>query len=136
MMKNLLKQADVIPPCICRLCARMRGGKAKTMDAIAALSGLDLKRAKHISRQPTWGNITLAEATAFSAACDVNLLRPRKKLFYLKRAFATGGIAALSGGLGEAYVIRQLEIRRRYDERERRIEGSGNRAVPKPGKGR
>jgi hypothetical protein len=110
----------------------MRGGKAKSMEEIARRSGLPLKRVKHISRQPTWANITIAEARAFSAACDVDLLRPRKKLFYLKRAFTSGGAKALSGGLGLAYVRKQMAIRRQYDERQaelgdRSATGSGVR---------
>lgn len=116
MKKQILSQIDTLPPCLCRLVARMPGGRAKTLLEIKMDSGLSKRKVNWIARLPSWVNVKVGDMIAFAEACDVDLLRPRKKLFYLKRAFTQTGLEALSRGLSVAYVARQIQILEEHDE--------------------
>lgn len=119
MKKQVLEQLDTLPPCLCRLVARVRGGRAKTLAEIKMDSGLSKRKVTWIARQPTWLNVKVGDMISFAEACGADLLRPRKKLFYLKRAYAQSGLKALSRGLSPAYVSRQILILEEHNERMR-----------------
>jgi hypothetical protein len=116
MKSNLISHIDQIPPSIARLCARM-DGRPKTLKEIAKESGLSYRKANWIAMQPTWEDVKVGDAFRFANACDLDLLRPRRKLFYLKRAVALGtaGLKTLAGGLPVSYVVRQINIVKRHE---------------------
>lgn len=116
-MTDLIEQLDRIPPCICRLCARARKGGALPFEEIAKRSGLSVSMVKKISSMPSWKDLKVSVATSFSRACDVDLFRPRAKMFYLRRAFRDGKFRSISKGLPKGYVENQIRIRQRYEER-------------------
>lgn len=112
MRKTVVEHFDQIPPCIMRLCARTRM-RAKLLREIAQESGLPLHVVKRIARQSSWSNVKIQHAQLFSQACGVDLLRPRMKLFYLKRLLrtrGTEGLQTLARGLTEAYVKKQIAL--------------------------
>lgn len=129
MKATLLDQIDQIPPCLCRLFARKLKPKskrsrrskdrrskkqrgypsvAKSINEIAAESGLSRKKTGWISRQSSWISVNVGEMMAFSNACGVDLLRPRSKLDHLKKMLAVGATRILGRGLPSHYVRRQM----------------------------
>lgn len=115
MKANLLQHLDQIPPCIARLCARKKA-KAKSLREIAKDSGLSYQMANWIALQPTWANVKVEDALRFATGCGLDLLRPRKKLFYLRRAWSRDGLKTIGRGLTQGYVTQQIQIRRDYEE--------------------
>jgi hypothetical protein len=80
---------------------------------IADASGLPLGLVKRIANQSTWAGIKLDHAQRFAMACGVDLLRPRNKLFYLRRVLwhkGEHGIETLALGLTPTYVRKQIAL--------------------------
>jgi hypothetical protein len=128
MKSNLLEQLDMIPPCICRLCAR-KSNRAMTIKEISDQSGLSVDTVEMISKLPSWEPVSLGYATRFSKGCGVDLLRPRKKLFYLRRAFSERGLETISRGLTVRYVKEQIRIRQRYESKDRAPSGAAGKGM-------
>ena len=124
MKNDLLQHLDQIPPCIARLCAR-RSAKAKSLREIAQDSGLSYQQVNWIALQPTWEDIKIGDALKFATGCDLDLLRPRKKLFYLRRAWSHDGLKTIGRGLKRNYVNQQIEIRREYEQKGRTTKTKG-----------
>lgn len=122
MMPDLLRQLDLIPPCIARLCAR-DGLRMVSLRAIHLRSGLDMDKVIWISRQGSWKKVTVEDAMLFAMACGIDPLRPRKKLFYLRRAMAAGGKFLLGKGRRRAYAMRQLRLWQAHHERDKAAGG-------------
>lgn len=116
MKADILSHVDQVPPALARFCARING-KPKTLKQIAKESGLSFKTAYWIALQPTWANVSFGEAMKFAAACGLDLLRPRRKLFYLRRACSSGeaGLKTLAGSMPVSYVVRQIKIIQQYE---------------------
>jgi hypothetical protein len=85
MESSLLQHLDKLPPCLVRLIARdpEHRGRRLSLVAIAERAGLSYGTVRRLSLKKTWANEPLKKIEAFSAACGVNLLRQRRKLFYL-----------------------------------------------------
>lgn len=124
MKATPVEQFDTIPPCICRICAR-RKTRAKTLKEISSESRLSYRKTNWIARQATWAGIRLEDAQKFALACGVDLLRPRLKLFYLRRAWS-GTLSTLARGLSLEYVSRQIRIREQFEEGSIRSTGNHN----------
>lgn len=116
MKADLLQHVDQIPPALARFCGRIEG-RPKTIREIISDSGLSYRKVKWISRQPTWSKVKIEDAVRFADACGLDLLRPRRKLFYLRRAVKPGdvGLRCLAGGLPLSYIVRQLNIIEEYE---------------------
>lgn len=128
MKSNLLEQLDLIPPCICRLCAR-KNNRAMTIQEISERSGLSTWTVDRITKLASWGRVTSLQAMMFSKGCGVDLLRPRKKLFYLRRAFNESGLETISRGLPPGYVKAQIRIRQRYESKDRAPSGAAGKGM-------
>jgi hypothetical protein len=115
MKSNLLQHLDQIPPCIARLCAR-RKAKAKSLREIAKDAGLSYQVTNWIALQPTWEHVSVGDALRFADGCGLDLLRPRKKLFYLRRAWSRDGLKTIGRGLTQGYVTQQIRIRSDYED--------------------
>jgi hypothetical protein len=81
---TLLIHMDKIPPNLCRVLAR-NGRLAKTNKEISEASGLTLKRVGEISRLTTWAKVDVNHASAFAAACGVDLVNQGQVRKYLLR---------------------------------------------------
>lgn len=79
-----LDHMDKIPPNLCRILAR-KGRIAMTNKEIADASGLTIKRVGEISRQTSWSKIDVGQASAFAAACGINLINQGQVRKYLMR---------------------------------------------------
>ena len=115
MKEDLLTHLDQIPPCFARLCARSNA-RAKSLRDIARDSGLSYQMTNWIAQQPTWKFVTVGDALKFATGCDLDLLRPRQKLFYLRRAWSRDGLRTIGRGLPKGYVHRQIRIREQYED--------------------
>lgn len=56
-----------------------------TEDEICKRSGLSRDRVVQVSHMRSWGPLPLSVIEAFSQACGVNLLAPKKHVRFLKR---------------------------------------------------
>ncbi len=81
---TLVIHMDKIPPNLCRILAR-NGRKAMTNREIADASGLTIKRVGEIARQTSWGKVDVCQASAFAAACGVDLVKQGQVRKYLMR---------------------------------------------------
>lgn len=104
-MPNLLEQLDQFPPCLVRLVARnprQHGRRLPLLD-LAQRSGLPYKLVLRLSKAHTWADVPVRTIDAFCAACDVNILHPGHKIWYLKRVLRTSnGLRLLSARNGRA----------------------------------
>jgi len=76
---------DRIPPRLCRLLARSSNGlRLMTEEEICERSGLSRVRVVQISHMASWSLLRLSDIEAFSHACGVNLLQPKKHLRFLR----------------------------------------------------
>jgi hypothetical protein len=83
---SLLKKADRLPPCICRLIARKDNGRnGMTHADIAKVSGLSLSTVKDYSFRTTWANRPVGSADAFAEACGVDLMDVERHTEFLRR---------------------------------------------------
>lgn len=91
-MSGLLERCDRLPPYLVRLVARSasKRGVPLTLHQIAAASGIPYRTVRRLSRQRSWGNVPIATADKFAAACGVNLMKQKAQLDYLKRLFSNG----------------------------------------------
>ena len=80
----LVIHIDKIPPNLCRVLAR-NGRLAKTNKEISEASGRTLKRVGEISRLTTWAKVDVNHASAFAAACGVDLVNQGQVRKYLLR---------------------------------------------------
>ena len=115
MKANVILQFDQIPPCLCRILART-GESITPIAVIAKRAKMTQFMTREISRLPSWETVTVGDAVRFSEACGVDLLRPRPRLFYLKRVLKSGGLKTLARGTTMEYIINQIQIRHRYEK--------------------
>jgi hypothetical protein len=80
----MLIHMDKIPPNLCRIVAR-KGRKAMTNQEIADASGLTIKRVGEIAKLTSWGKVDVGQASAFAAACGVDLIKQGQVRKYLMR---------------------------------------------------
>lgn len=83
-MTSLIQHLDRLPPCLVRLVARRRG-KRLPLHELVEISGLSYGAVQRLSLQTTWKNTPIWMVDAFCGACNVDLLRPRDTLKYLRR---------------------------------------------------
>lgn len=82
---TLLEKLNKFPPILCRAVARKnRGREPMSLRDIADQSGLALSTVCELSQRRTWTNATLETIQKFSAACGVDLLHPRRHLYFIK----------------------------------------------------
>lgn len=81
---TVLVHMDKVPPNLCRVLAR-KGRKAMTNQEISDASGLTIKRVGEISKLTSWGKVDVGQASAFAAACGVDLIKQGQVRKYLMR---------------------------------------------------
>lgn len=98
----LLDHLNRFPPCLARMVARKqngRGAKRLPLREIAERSGLSYGVVVRLSRQRSWDNVPIAVADKFMAACGIDPLHPKRKLWYLRRVMREpDGLRILAGG--------------------------------------
>ncbi|HYF35178.1 MAG TPA: hypothetical protein VD994_07830 [Prosthecobacter sp.] len=105
MKRTILEQFNQIPPRVCRVLARDHRGKALTRKQLAARSGLSEWFILFVSRLEKWDEVSVSSAQAFSRACGVDLLRPRRVLEYIKR----GQFTHIRDCRDRAYLLRLMK---------------------------
>lgn len=89
-MQTYLQQIDRLPPRVCRLLARRKGGGGTnrlplTARDIAQASGLSVERVARISRLKSFASVPIAEADAFRRGCGITRENERRHVYYLRR---------------------------------------------------
>lgn len=69
------------PPNLCRVLAIRKGGFPMTNMEISRLSGLCERTIRTISKKRTWTDIPLWQMEAFSAACGIDIMRPKTSAY-------------------------------------------------------
>lgn len=85
---TLTETIDRFPPCLCRIVARdpNHRGRRLSLHELSKASGLSYGAIARLSRKKSWGNVPPMMIDRFADACGVDLLHPKRKMQYLKRA--------------------------------------------------
>ena len=89
-MPSLTDKLDEFPPCLVRLVARdpQHPGRRLSLTAIADKSGLSYGATNRIAVKRSWASVQPWMIDAFCSACGVEILRPAKRLAYLRRVLS------------------------------------------------
>lgn len=83
---TILQKFERIPPCMCRLLARKRHGRAGMTHAdISRQSGLSVSMVGWLSLRTSWKGIPIDTAVKFAMACGINHLHSERQVDFLKR---------------------------------------------------
>lgn len=85
---SLLEKVNRFPPFLCRMMARTGRGmgcRPLRLDEIAQRASLDISTVSKLSKRRKWDKEPLWVVFAFSDACGVDLLHPRRHIDFLKR---------------------------------------------------
>lgn len=84
---TILQKLDRLPPCACRLIAKIRNGRGwrgPSHRELETISGIPKSTIAQITFRKTWRGIAIEIVDTFSAACGVDHLNVKRQTYYLR----------------------------------------------------
>lgn len=112
---TLTETIDRFPPCLARIVARdpKHLGRRLSLAGLAKASGLSYGIVRRLSNKRTWANTPPSIIDKFTAACGLDILHPKRKIYYLKRVLKQPHgyrhLASVKGKHPPKFILAMLE---------------------------